>query len=251
MPTIFALSDLHLSFGTTNKKMDIFGENWTDHATKMAENWDRLVTKDDFVLIAGDISWAKKLQEALVDLEWIDSRPGTKILIRGNHDYWWDSLTSLRKNAPPTIHFIQNDVFENQYFSVAGAKLYDSDEYSFNSIYQNVFFKKKTEEEEALRKKLFAKEILRLKMSLEKLPKTSPYKVMMVHYPPIGLNLHKSIASELAEEFNIDTVIFGHLHGIKENLPPLFGEKSGINYVLTSADYLQFSPIKIKSLLQN
>jgi len=131
---IWAISDLHLSFSVPNKTMDLFGPEWKDHPKKIAAAWDKTVSSNDLVLIPGDISWALRLEDALLDLEWIEKRPGTKVIIRGNHDYWWSSLSKVKKVLPPSIHLIQNSSVTIGEVSIAGARLWDSPEYSFDDI---------------------------------------------------------------------------------------------------------------------
>ena len=105
---IFAISDLHLSFNC-DKPMDIFGGNWENYTDKIRNNWIETVDDEDIVLIAGDISWAMKLDEATSDLEWVDKLPGKKIIIKGNHEYWWKSISAVRSVLPNSISAIQND----------------------------------------------------------------------------------------------------------------------------------------------
>lgn len=130
---VWAIGDLHLSFGTPEKKMDVFGPHWIDHPKKIEAHWREKITKDDLVLIPGDISWSKSIAGAMPDLEWIHSLPGTKVMIRGNHDYWWSSLKRLREIMPPSIHLIQNDTFTWNNIIIGGARLWDTPEYNFNS----------------------------------------------------------------------------------------------------------------------
>ena len=108
---IFAISDLHLSFNC-NKPMDVFGGNWENYTQKIKDNWKSKISDDDIVLIAGDISWAMKIDEVDADLAWIDALPGTKIMIKGNHEYWWKSISSVRAILPDTIKAIQNDAIK-------------------------------------------------------------------------------------------------------------------------------------------
>ena len=126
--TIWVLADVHLAFGNPKKSMEVFGPAWKDYPKRIKEAWERLVGPDDLVLIPGDISWAMKLEDALVDLDWIDRLPGHKLIIRGNHDYWWPSASKLRAVLPPTIHFIQNDAFEWNDITFGGARLWDTHE---------------------------------------------------------------------------------------------------------------------------
>lgn len=248
---IWSLADPHLAFGVPEKTMEVFGPSWKNYAEKIQENWTRIVTPEDLVLIPGDISWAKTLDEALVDLKWIDALPGTKVMIRGNHDYWWSSSAKLAKIMPPSIHFIQNNTFVWNDVAIGGSRLWDTEEYSFNAFieYQeNVRQKIKTPEELASEKeeggRIFVRELERLKLSLSQLPAKAKMKIAMTHYPPIGADLAPSRASQILESFGIDICVFGHLHNVRPGALP-FGEARGVKYRLTSCDYLDFIPLKI------
>lgn len=241
---VWAIGDLHLSFGVPNKKMDLFGPAWRDHAATLQKAWDRLVSPNDIILIPGDISWAMRLEQALPDLQWIDERPGTKVLIKGNHDYWWASVTQVRKALPPSLHVIQNDALSFGNIAIAGAKLWDTPEFSFDSLIdiQPTSFtsgpKDRTNDED-----LFRRELGRLEASLQHLPKEASLKIAMTHYPPIGTDLMPSTVSALLEQYGVSLAVFGHLHSFKEGLPPLFGTARGVRYALCSCDYLHCSPL--------
>ena len=124
MPRLFALSDPHLSLSGA-KPMDVFGSRWDNHAERLAANWRRLVGADDIVLIPGDISWAMRLDMAKPDLEWLAALPGRKILLRGNHDYWWQSLGKLAALNLPDIFFVQNNHVVIDGVAVGGTRLWD------------------------------------------------------------------------------------------------------------------------------
>jgi hypothetical protein len=152
---------------------------------------------------------------------------------------------------PPSIHCIQNNTFTWGNIAVGGARLWDSSEYTFSALVEykdNPRAKIKTEEEIARdkeeRERIFVRELERLKMSLDKLPTGEYMRIAMTHYPPIGTSLQPSRASSLLEEHKIDICVFGHLHNLKKG-PPLFGKARGVDYHLTSCDYLDFSPLKI------
>jgi uncharacterized protein len=252
--TIWALSDPHLSFGTPNKSMEAFGPLWAGYAEKIETNWRSLVSKEDLVLIPGDISWAMRLEEALVDLRWIDALPGTKVIIRGNHDYWWSSAKKLSQVMPPSIHFIQNNAFLWNDVSIGGTRLWDSEEYSFNQYvhFQEEGPKKSSEpssyDPEADRK-IFKRELERLRLSLQQMDPKAKFKIALTHYPPIGADLQPSSASAILEEFEIQYCVFGHLHSLKTK--PLFGQARGVNYILSSCDYLDFTPLQIVQTVLN
>jgi uncharacterized protein len=244
---IFAIGDLHLSFGTPRKEMDIFGPEWVDHHEKIKNFWDSHVKEEDLVLIPGDISWAKTLDEAQKDLDWIGARPGTKVLIRGNHDYWWQAISKVRKALPPSCHAIQNDAFLFKDIGISGTRLWDSREYSFSEF---IDIKGPLEKEEIKEKytqddeKIFGRELLRLEASIKALPQNVRLRICMTHYPPIGAHLSDSQCSHLFESAHIDHVIFGHLHSLKKG-QDLFGEKNGVSYHLVSCDYLNFTLLKV------
>lgn len=118
---IFAISDLHLSFAC-DKPMDVFGGHWENYLQKIEENWKNKIKDDDIVLIAGDISWAMKLEEVSADLKWIDNLPGKKIMIKGNHEYWWKSISSVREILPESIMAIQNDAIKIGDYIICGTR---------------------------------------------------------------------------------------------------------------------------------
>ncbi|PIS02315.1 MAG: phosphoesterase [Chlamydiae bacterium CG10_big_fil_rev_8_21_14_0_10_42_34] len=247
---IWAIGDLHLSFGVENKSMEIFGPNWEDHAKKIASNWKSMIHADDLVLVPGDLSWALKVQEAVPDLQWVHELPGTKVMIKGNHDYWWGSLSKIAPVLPPSIHLIQNNVFNWKDVTIGGARLWDTPEYSFKEFIEfreNPKAKAKDPEElvqEEFAQKIFDRELERLKMSLKGLNPEASLRLAMTHYPPIGADLQPSRAAQILEQNNVEVCVFGHLHNLKPNLP-MFGATRGVRYVLASCDYIHFQPIAV------
>jgi len=246
---IFAISDLHLSISTPDKNMQDFGSVWKEYQEKIKFHWEKNITDNDLVLIPGDISWAIKLKDALIDLEWLHALPGKKVIIRGNHDYWWPSASKLKEALPPSIFFIQNNSINFEDVSIAGSRLWDTFEYNFNDYINFVYNPKERKElqeniQKDLSEKIFTREIKRLKLSLENLNKNAKTKIVMTHYPPISAELKDSKVSKLLEKYNIDICIFGHLHNLKKE-KKMFGEKNSIKYILTSADFIDFDPVKI------
>lgn len=228
--------------------MDVFGPEWSNWTDKIAEAWKERVAPEDLVLIPGDISWAMTLDQVKLDLEWIDRLPGTKVMIRGNHDYWWSSKAKIQKILPPSLHIIQNDSFDFHQISVAGARLWDTEEYHFRDYVlmrprEGSTSKIKTEEPDE-DEKIFTRELSRLEMSLKTLNPQAQIKVAMTHYPPIGADLQDSHASTLLSRYDVSFCVFGHLHSMKEASLP-FGTKEGVHYALTSCDYLHFCPLKL------
>ena len=248
--SIWAIADLHLSFGIKNKGMDFFGPAWEGHTEKIEKKWRELISPDDLVLIAGDISWALKIEDAVPDLKWIDSLPGTKVILKGNHDFWWGSLSKMAPFIPQSIHLIQNNVFNWNGVTIGGSRLWDTVEYGFGSFIQfreNPRQKNKQPDDQAKlgeAEKLFERELQRLEMSLAQLDPNAKLRIAMTHYPPIGADLAPSKASAILEKHKIDLCVFGHLHNIKKGIE-LFGEARGIRYVLTSCDYMHFNPVRL------
>lgn len=244
---VWAFADLHLAKGAPEKDMAVFGSVWQGYMDKIEASWHASIKAEDLILMPGDISWAMRLEEALVDLRWIDTLPGTKVMIRGNHDYWWTSLSKMRKVMPPSIHLIHNSVFNWNEVTIGGTRLWDTSEYQFGSY---VAFKENPQErkKEALdveeMEKIFTRELERLKLSLQQLQPHAKWRIALTHYPPISADLASSRASEILESFKIDYCVFGHLHNLKRD-KALFGEKNGVHYVLSSCDYLDFTPIRI------
>lgn len=249
--SVWALADLHLPFGNPKKTMEVFGKGWSNYVNRIHEAWTACVKPEDLVLVPGDISWAIKHEDALKDLEWIDQLPGQKLIIRGNHDYWWPSNKKLTELLPPTIHFIHNTAFDWNDITFGGARLWDTQEYSFDEVIDFVdspYVKKHTQAEwEDMRiegEKIFERELERLTLSLEKMNQKAKKRVALTHYPPIGKDLKPSRASIILEDFKIDVCVFGHLHNVRENSLH-FGNARGVKYVFASADYLRFIPIKV------
>ena len=244
---VFALADLHLAFGAPEKDMQVFGPAWKNYAEKIATNWKKLITDEDLVLIAGDICWAMNLEQALVDLNWIDQLTGTKVISRGNHDYWWPSKAKLRAALPKSIHAIDKDATTIGDITIGGVRLWDSEEYTFNSFIEfqeNPRAKEKAPPDPEQTRKIFDRDLERLKLSLSQLDPNAKTRIAMIHYPPIGADMQDSQTSKILEEYKIDICVFGHLHNVRPDALP-FGEKNGVRYIFTSADYLDFKSIQI------
>lgn len=231
---LFAISDPHLSFNT-DKPMDIFGRNWENHAERIADNWRKHISVDDTVVIPGDISWAMGLKNVEADLRFIHNLPGKKIIGKGNHDYWWDTVTKMNRfcleKGMDTVNFL----FNNAYFSngkiICGTR----------GWIDELGVKKEDE-------RIIKREAQRLELSLncgEHLKEQFPNAEILVflHYPPVlGSFINVDIFSVL-KKHNIQNVYYGHLHGMGSS--QLETRLDNINLTLTSCDYLQFCPIKI------
>lgn len=223
---VFAISDLHLSF-SSDKPMDVFGEAWDNHAERLADNWQDIVKEEDLVLIPGDISWAMQLGNAEEDLKFIGRLNGTKVLSKGNHDYWWSSLTRVRQILPPSMHVIQNDAYTQGNITVGAARLWSLDD---AEITENG-------------KKIYAREMERVRLSLMRMDPAKE-KIMMFHYPPFDEAHADTPVLELIRDQGIRNVVYGHLHG-KAHYGAFLGERDGIRYDCVSADFLKFKPLLI------
>ena len=228
---IYAISDLHLS-ATSNKPMDIFGTDWEGHFEKIKSDWREKVQPDDIVLISGDISWAMKLSDALVDLQALADLPGKKVFIRGNHDYWWNGITKLRDRAPDdSFVFLQTDSVKIGNFVIVGSRGWacpGSPDFSEHD------------------EKLYLREGERFKLAFldaERKLQDGDVLLAMIHYPPFNLKKEESVFTRLFEEKGVRKVIFGHLHG--PTFFPLTHEKNGVEYYLTSCDKVGFKLVKI------
>lgn len=226
---LFAISDLHLSHAV-NKPMDEFGEVWKNHSQKIKFNWENNITNDDTVIIAGDISWALHEEEAYADLDFLNKLPGTKILSKGNHDYWWNSTSSLNSKYK-TLNFIKNSYSIYKEYAVCGTKGWICPNDSLFTRHDE---------------KLYKREIIRLKFSLDMAVKDGYDKIIAIlHFPPTNDKKESSGFTELMEAYNVSHVVYGHLHGQHSFNNGLQGEFNNINYYLTSGDYLNFKPLRL------
>lgn len=230
---IYAISDLHLS-NSCDKPMDIFGGNWEGYTEKIIENWKAKVQDDDLVLIAGDISWAMKLEEVTADLDWIDRLPGKKIIIKGNHEYWWKSISAVREILPESIMAIQNDAIKIGNYIICGTRGWTVPE--------------KDKELEPDDLKIYKREVERLKLTLRsaKVLKadTDAKIIAMMHFPPYNTDRESSEFTKLFEEYEVDKVIFGHLHGYVNC--SLVSNMGGVTYYFTSCDHIKNDPVLIE-----
>lgn len=226
---LYAIGDLHLSF-SVDKPMDIFGEAWVRHEEKIKESWMAQVKESDTVLIPGDISWATGFEEAKADLQWIDDLPGTKVLLRGNHDYWWTSLKKM-KEAFPKLEFLQNNFYEYESHMICGTRGW---------VCPN---KQNFDDHD---EKIYNRELIRLKLSLDSAKKASDKPIIvMTHYPPTNDQFEPSGFTEIYETYDVSKVIFGHLHTEVSFKSGLQGTIRGVDYQLVSSDYVQFQLQKI------
>ena len=247
--SIFAIADLHLGL-SVDKPMDVFGPAWNDHVERLEKNWREKITSSDTVLIPGDISWGISMEEALADLRFIDELPGTKILSKGNHDYWWGTTKKVEDfmaaNGLTTLKILKNKGFVVENTLIAGTRGW--------ILPENPESKKDDE-------KIYLREVGRLERSLidsirafeageadgeeeEKPDVSSVRKIAMLHYPPIYETGRENGFTKVLEQYGFDLCLYGHLHG-RAHQSAFNGEKNGVEYRLIAADYLKFDPQKV------
>lgn len=226
---IYAISDLHLDY-TKDKDMNIFGENWQDYEEKIIEYWD-VISDDDLVLIAGDISWAMKLEDAKIDLDRIDKLKGKKILLKGNHDYWWTSISKIKDLGFESLLFLQNNAFVTHGVKICGARGWIPRDYP---------------EFDEHDEKIFLRELQRLELSLQsKVDGDYDEIIVMMHYPPFYRTNQPNEFEEILKRYGVTKVIYGHIHGQHAFTMPE-GLINGIEYFCTSADKIDFRPLLIR-----
>lgn len=230
---VFAISDLHLSYGT-NKPMDVFGEKWENYENKIKQNVNKMVSDEDILLIAGDLSWAMLMSETEADFEYIGELPGTKVVVRGNHDYWWKSISGVREVfEPKKVYALQNDSIKIGDYIIAGTRGWVVPETGKGMSEQD--------------KKIYDRELIRLEMALQdaEKKKTGNEKLIaLIHYPPFNSTMDDSDFTRLLEKYRVESCVYGHLHGWTK-YSSAFATKNGINYYLSSCDKIGFSPICI------
>ena len=231
--SIYVIGDLHLSFGM-NKPMDIFGVNWEDHYKKIENDWLNKVNDDDLVVLPGDFSWAMDLNDTIEDFKYLSKLPGKKLLLKGNHDYWWGTLKKMKEfmkaNNFRDIDFIQNNSFLFDDKIIVGTRgwIYD------NKL-ENI--------------KILKREKIRLEMSFnDAIHKYGNDKeiIVFMHYPPFGKEIVplEYDLKEVLKNYNVKKCFYGHLHG-ESCLDATQGNIDNITYKLISSDYLDFKLYKV------
>lgn len=223
--SLFAIADTHLSLGA-DKPMDIFG-GWQDYVQRLETNWRKLVTDNDTVVIAGDISWAMKLEDALEDFRFLDSLPGQKLIFKGNHDYWWSTMkkmeTWLSDNGLDSIKILHNSSVKVGSYAVCGSRGW--------------FFDAENDPDN----KILLREAGRVRRSIESAKETGAEPIVFLHYPPLTTAMVCNEIVDVLREENIKRCYYGHLHG--GSLRNAFvGERHGIKFDVISADFLKFCP---------
>jgi predicted phosphohydrolase len=225
--SIYAISDLHFSL-SGEKPMDIFGEAWRDHAARVAENWDSTIGPDDTVLMPGDHSWALRFEEAQPDLDYIAARPGRKILIRGNHDYWWrrEATTRIQKQLHKSMTLLHGHALVIGDIGITGTRGWRIE---------------LEQDPDAGDSKVMARELAYLERGLGEIPPTVEKKIVMLHYPPFNADLEPNEFAHVLQAHAVDVLVYGHIHtGFY-----LQGDVNGIDYRLVSADHVDMRPALI------
>ncbi|MBQ6922265.1 MAG: metallophosphoesterase [Clostridia bacterium] len=219
---IYAISDLHIS-ANGEKPMEIFGGNWVGYLDRIKEDWNGKVNDDDVVLIAGDISWAMKAEEVSPDLAFFDGLKGKKVVIKGNHDYWWTGIGKVRGLMPENCFALQNDSIKFGKVVICGSRGW--------AVPDSPDFKESD-------RKIYLREAERFRLSLASAKKSvedGDKLIVMIHYPPFTSKKEDTLFTELFEEYKADAVVFGHLHGKFVRYDKIT-VKNGVKYYLTSCD---------------
>jgi len=226
---IFAIADLHLSFGV-GKPMSVFGDAWADHTDRLTASWKRVVGAQDTVLIAGDISWAMREEEVRPDLEFIAKLPGRKVLLKGNHDYWWSTRKKVLELASADCEVLQTNAILLPQAAIVGARgwhLPTSPQFTADD------------------ERILAREVVRLRLSLDEGLRSGLPLIAMMHYPPLHDALENTAFTELLESYGVRVCVYGHLHGTAHR-SRVEGVVRGIHYHLVAADFLNFEPLALE-----
>lgn len=222
--SIFAIGDTHLTF-STDKPMDIF-RGWTDYVERLEKNWRAVVGEDDTVVIPGDISWAMSLEQAKNDFAFLHSLPGKKLIMKGNHDYWWTTKrkmdTFLSENGFDSVAILHNNAFRVGDFTLCGSRGWFFDAENSDS-------------------KVLLREAGRLDMSIEEGKKLGGELIVFLHYPPVMSNMRCNEMMAVLKKHGIERCYYGHLHG-ESTLRAVRETVDGIKFSLVSADFLEFCP---------
>ncbi len=222
--SIFAIGDTHLTF-STDKPMDIF-RGWTDYVERLEKNWRAVVGEDDTVVIPGDISWAMSLEQAKKDFAFLDALPGKKLIMKGNHDYWWTTKkkmdTFLCENGFDSLSILHNNAFRVGDFTLCGSRGWFFDAENSDS-------------------KVLLREAGRLDMSIEEGKKLGGELIVFLHYPPVMSNMRCNEMMAVLKKHDIERCYYGHLHG-ESTLRAVKETVDGVKFSLVSADFLEFCP---------
>ncbi len=228
--SVYTIADLHLSFGT-NKPMDVF-RGWADYTDRIRSSWQRLVTQEDTVVIAGDISWAMKLSEIYADFSFIHDLNGKKIILKGNHDYWWTTRAKMEQyiaqNGFDSISILHNNYYVADGIAICGSRGW--------------FYDAETDADMLI----LNREAGRLRMSIEPAVRDGYDPIVFLHYPPIYNGMECEEIMSILREYNIKKCFYGHIHGGNAAKRAFTGQKDGIEFRLVACDYIGFCPASVK-----
>lgn len=228
--SLFAIADLHLSLGS-NKPMDVF-EGWQDYTAKLERNWHAVVKDEDTVVIAGDVSWAMKLEDTVKDFDFINSLPGKKLIIKGNHDYWWSTKKKIEGHLESHgFHTIQ--IVHNNAVVVGDAAVCGTRGWLYNS-----------ESEEDI--KIVNREVGRLNASIDDALRQGAEPIVFLHYPPVYDESECAEILDVLKKRGIKQCYFGHIHGNQAAKKAITGDYDGIKMHLISCDYADFMPVLVR-----
>lgn len=239
---LYTIADLHLSIAHPEKSMGVFGAKWDHYEEKLKEKWSHVVSKEDTVIIPGDISWASALSDSAADFAFLDALPGQKLIGKGNHDFWWSTASKVnafwKEHGFDTLHILYNNAFLIEERIICGTRGWFFDEKSQNTVSKTDF------------EKLCNREYLRLQHSLEEgvklralCGKDLPIYVFL-HFPPIWGDEKCEDLLSLLEAYSVSRCFFGHIHGFYKQ--PIVREYHGIKMELISSDHLSFCPLLVR-----
>ena len=225
---VFVIGDLHLSFGST-KPMDIF-PGWENYHERLRENWERRISPDDTIVLAGDTSWAMTIRQAIPDFIWLDRLPGKKLLLKGNHDYWWGSITSMNhvllSHGITGISFLHNNSFFADGLNLCGSRGW--------------LFETGQEHDT----KIIRREAMRIEASLKSVKDKCAPVILFLHYPPVYADQEMPDFIQLMRSYGIECCYYGHIHGAGSR-GAIEGMFRGIRLRLVSADYTGFDLVPV------
>lgn len=226
--SLFCIGDLHLSF-SSDKSMHIF-DGWADYVNRIKENWENAVKPDDTIVLVGDTSWGMSLENSKLDFAFVNQLPGKKIILKGNHDYWWTTKTKIdnffRENCYNDINILHNNYYRYENYGICGSRGWIN------------------ETEEPADAKVLAREANRLEMSIKGAVASGLMPIVFLHYPPIYATDYNYDILEVLYKYGVKQCYYGHIHGKSSNYA-INGERDGILFHLVASDYLQFVPYKI------
>lgn len=229
--SLFTIGDLHLPLGI-NKPMDIFGEKWENYVERTADNWQSKVSANDTVVLPGDFSWATYLEQTYKDFEFLNKLNGKKILLKGNHDYWWTTLAKMNKfiaeSGFESISFLHNNAYSYRRTAICGTRGWLHP--TWNGVTEKDL-------------KIFSREVERLTISL-KCAKDCDEIYVFTHYPPISPTLEENDFTRTLRKYNVTRCIYGHLHS-HSHKNAVNKTVDGIEYMLVSGDYIGFDPVML------